>query len=885
MTEFPGNGTDASGEDVSQLRGQIEDLRAALDAIRSGGVDAVVMTGPEGERIYALTSADRPYRVIVEEMGEGAATVSPRGIVLYTNQRLADLLGCDRGDLLGRNITELASPADRTVLVGLLHVEHGATLRAEIDLECADGSTVPVLAAVTGLDIEGIVVRCLVATDLSEHRRAEREIAEKNAALTRNATELQEAQRVAHVGSWVWDRASDRIVLSPEMFSIFMVDPAVEPLTFHQVLAARASPDDGGLMAARDRVLRDRGAFEVAYQVLLPDGTRRHLLARGESLVDETGAVNGMRGTVQDVTVLTQAQDAVDRSTAKFVAAFERAPVGMALVSFDRTILHANQALSDMARLPVDQLVGMSLDMLVQPHDAKAEEERFLGLQSGHNEGYTSEGRLLTADGELRWVSMQVALVGDENYSNDAVVHLKDISDRKHYETELRYLADHDPLTGLLNRRGFRDMLEHHNALDARYATGGAVVLLDLDNFKDINDTLGHPAGDALLRSIGQAMRLRVRESDVLARLGGDEFAVLLWTVDAAGATRLTQDLLTAVRAGGLDWRHRAMRSTASAGVVLLSGAPGPVDEILANADLAMYAAKKAGGDRAVLHDPARPAAVRSRARFIWLDRVRRALDKDLLELVAQPVLHLASGEITGCELLLRLREGDCLITPDHFLTVAQGHGLALAIDRFVVLKGIQIAAGQPLPSGFRWEINLSIDSLDDPSLPEFIEAELAARKVCPRSMIFEVAETAAIANMDQARAFAGRITRLGCCFAIDDFGRGYGSFYYLKHFPLDYLKIDGEFISDLRTSHANRVIVQSIVAAAHQLGLRTVAESVQDPETVELLRGYQVDYAQGFHIGRPTDPVALLATVRARGARGGSPGDGLARDGSRPGP
>jgi diguanylate cyclase (GGDEF)-like protein/PAS domain S-box-containing protein len=751
-------------EDVetAELRRQIKDLQSVLTAIRSGGIDAVLVGEPGSEELYTLASADRPYRLIVEQMGEGAATISVSGTVLFANERLTTLLGRSRTSVVGQQAGTLVPPAHRTALRELLTTAPGEVTRRELDLLHADGTSVPVLASVAGLDIEGAVVRCLVVADLTDRRRAEHQLAAAHAALLKRAAQLERSNA---------------------------------------------------------------------------------LLAR---------------------------------SSAQFTAAFERAPVGMALVGLDRTIQRANDALCDLTGYTSSQLVGMPLATLLE--GSEAELELFAGLAAGRTNQYRCELRLVRADGAPTWASLSVARVHNDEGEDYVAFHIEDISDRKGYEGRLQYLADHDPLTGLLNRRRLNEELDHVLALDTRYEAGGALVLLDLDNFKYINDTLGHSTGDALLGVVTTAIRSQLRGSDLLARLGGDEFAMLLYAVDAAAATAIVTDLLRGVGEESLDCDGQRVRATASAGIALLDGSAGrTADEVLANADLAMYAAKEGGGNGLLVYDESGAAAALARAKLVWIDRVRQALEEDLFTLLAQPILDLARREVRGCELLLRMRDGAELVEPAHFLQVAERHGLAAAVDTHVVRKAIALAARFDRGPDFRWEVNISGASLADPSLPDVIAAEIRRHGVAPATLVFEITETAAITNMSEAQEFATRVTDLGCGFALDDFGAGYGGFYYLKHLPLDYLKIDGEFIHDLCHNPTNRIIVQAMVAAARPLGKQTIAEYVLDEKTADLLRELHVDHDQGFYVGAAQDPEGLFAQLdppRARVVDLNAPGE-----------
>jgi diguanylate cyclase (GGDEF)-like protein len=429
--------------------------------------------------------------------------------------------------------------------------------------------------------------------------------------------------------------------------------------------------------------------------------------------------------------------------------------------------------------------------------------------------------------------------------------------DRRRHESELQYLADHDPLTGLLNRRAFERSLEEHLARGERYGHAGAVLVVDLDDFKGVNDTLGHSAGDELIGRVAGALASRLRESDTLARLGGDEFAVLTPVGDCAEAERLAQLLLGVVR------REHAPRGpggperpiTASIGLAPLEGAqPISAEEALINADLAMYDAKEAGRDRSETYGGTSRGQARIEARLQWVERIRAALDEDRLVLHAQPVVETATGRTTQHELLVRMVDthGE-VIPPGSFLPIAERFGLIREIDRWVVTHAIR-SLGVHRAEGRRptVELNLSAHSLGDSQLAAHIGRELRAAGVHATQLIFEITETTAIGNITAARAFAERLGELGCRFALDDFGAGFGSFYYLKHLPFDFIKIDGEFVRNCTSDPTDRLVIGAVVELARGLGKRTIAEFVGDAATLATLRELGVDYAQGFYLGEP---------------------------------
>ncbi len=433
-------------------------------------------------------------------------------------------------------------------------------------------------------------------------------------------------------------------------------------------------------------------------------------------------------------------------------------------------------------------------------------------------------------------------------------------------EERLQHLADHDQLTGLFNRRRFEEELLLELSRADRRGTQGAVLSIDIDNFKAINDAAGHQAGDAVLLAVARALSANCRVSDVVARIGGDEFGLLLPSPDGVEGRTVAEHLLAALHQEVIVVANRPFRVTASVGVAVFDSRDAKAHEVVIDADLAMYEAKRAGRDRIVIYSPEEAREARERARLAWSNQLRDALEGERFVLHRQPILELASGEVSHGELLLRMvGDGGELIAPGAFLPTAERFGFIHAIDRWVVRQAVGLLAaggGRPL------SINLSGESVvGDPTLLALIEAEVAQAKIDPALLIFEVTETAAIANMAEARQFAMALRELGCGLALDDFGTGFGSFYYLKHLPVDYLKLDGEFIQNLPRSSVDEHMVRAIVEVAAGLGIKTVAESVSDDDTIRLLERLGVDYAQGFHIGEPVPVGAAAPVPRQRSA------------------
>lgn len=471
-------------------------------------------------------------------------------------------------------------------------------------------------------------------------------------------------------------------------------------------------------------------------------------------------------------------------------------------------------------------------------------------------------------DERTYWIHM-TPLHDDDGAVTGGMILGQDITDRRAVELRLQHLADHDPLTGLLNRRRFEAELERHVAEVGRYGPRGALLVLDLDDFKLVNDSLGHSAGDELIAAVAGILRGRLREEDVVARLGGDEFAVLLARAKASEATAVAGKLVQAIREEAtIVGTERPLRVTTSIGIALFDAGPASGEEMLINADLAMYDAKDAGRDGYAMHVPDGGARPRVQERMHWLERIRDAVANDRLVLHAQPILDLHTGEIAQYELLVRLRDtSGALIPPAAFLPLAERYDLVQLIDRWVVRRALELVA-EHATYGLHLTVNLSGRTLSDGGIVETLQQELARTGARPDRLTFEVTETAAVSNIHRAREFAEQLREIGCRFALDDFGAGFGSFYYLKHLPFDYLKIDGEFVANCLADRTDQLVIRAVVDIAQGLGKETVAEFASDPELVRFLETQGVDYAQGFEVGRPApleDMVAALRQSRPR--------------------
>jgi diguanylate cyclase (GGDEF)-like protein/PAS domain S-box-containing protein len=536
---------------------------------------------------------------------------------------------------------------------------------------------------------------------------------------------------------------------------------------------------------------------------------------------------------------------------------------GIFRVSAQGLLTYANPAAERMLGYEPDEMLGRHAHRLI--HHTRANGAPYAAADCPSTR-VRSEGDSQRVSDEVYWrkdgtsfpVDYTTAPIRESGRVVGSVTVFDDVTHQRNLEEQLRSLADLDSLTGLYNRRRFEREVTTQLRYAERYSRPGALMLLDLDTFKFINDSYGHPRGDQLLCQVGATLRATVRDTDVVARIGGDEFAILLREALPADALRVAQELNAAIKADSDP------TVGASIGIVAFDGADEKTpDELLVAADISLYDAKEAGGGTAVVSSGQKGQAL------TWVERIRSALTEKRLLVYAQPIIDLKTGRAARIELLVRMLDehGD-VIPPIAFLPTAERFGLIAEIDLLVLDRAIDLVA-----RGAAVATNVSTRTLTDPRYLAALETAIAGG--LPASNFdFEITETAAVAQMSDAQDFAQRVHKLGCTLSLDDFGTGFSSFAYLKQIPAQHLKIDIEFIRELKRSPADRQLVSAIVSIANALGQKTVAEGVEDRLTLEAVRSLGVDFAQGFLLGspRPVDAEAehgKLAHVDRSPSRG----------------
>lgn len=475
---------------------------------------------------------------------------------------------------------------------------------------------------------------------------------------------------------------------------------------------------------------------------------------------------------------------------------------------------------------------------------------------------------LLHRDGTRTPVQCTAAPIrGRDGYVVGVVLVLHDVTEALSLAHELTHQASHDALTGIANRREFERRLAELLGKPQEAGVSHIVGYLDLDQFKVVNDTCGHVAGDELLRQVTALLRARLRGSDVLARVGGDEFGVLFLNCPMAQAQRLAEGLREAIQDFRFAWQGHSFAIGVSIGLAEI----GPDDQVLADifsaVDAACYAAKESGRNRVHVYRHDDASVLEQHGQMQWVARLQAALDQDRLRLYLQPIvpLHSMADARTHHEVLLRLVEDGRVISPGSFMPAAERYNLMPRIDHWVVRNMLGWLSDLHRHHGALdaiYCINLSGASLSDERFRQALRSLLEQHALPPGSVCFEITETAAVANLTKVVEFIGEVKRLGCTFALDDFGSGLSSFAYLKNLPVDYLKIDGGFVRDIERDRIDLSMVQAINAIGHEMGLCTIAEFVENEAVLERVREIGVDYAQGYHLGRPR-PLEEVGQVR----------------------
>ena len=795
--------------------------------------------------------------------------------------------------------------------------------------------------------------------------------------------ELVQAQRIARIGSWIFDLQNDKLEWSNEAFRIFEVDPDQFDVSYEHFLAF-VHPEDRDII---DRVYKeslkpDQKPYKHTYRILLSDGRIKYLHETGETTFNSAGEAIFSRGTTQDVTERIAAEKSLQESEAWFKAVTQQSTEGITVTDPEGNYTFVNPAFCKMLGYSQPELLGMTIfDIKASKQDQsslenpgiskqghalriplqrkdrtefiaevtgkiidingvchvlrtirditrqaeseealKISETQYRGLVDSIPDilyrtdmqgnitfisrsvykltGYTQEEatgmkmaeevyddpaqrkslliklmknefvdnfetRLKRKDGSIWWGSTNAHLLKASDGSVQGVEGIiRDITERKKTEQQLNYQATYDALTGLINRYEFERRAVRLLSTLSIDKDEHALCFMDLDQFKVINDTCGHTAGDELLRQLGKVLQGAVSKRDTLARLGGDEFGVLMEHCTLDQAQRVASSLLKRIQDFQFSWEGQSFRVGVSIGLVAVTKNTPNFTELLKQADTACYMAKDLGRNRIHTYLPEDADLAQRQGEMQWVTRINQALEENRFCLYVQPIVALDSGNNGHYELLIRMVSEDGeIIPPGAFLPAAERYGLMEKIDIWVIENAFRLLTENPdfVEKTDSIAINLSGQSLVDENFLELITSQLSKSRVAASKICFEVTETVAISNLSAAITFISELKTIGCRFALDDFGSGLSSFGYLKNLPVDFLKIDGMFVKDVVNDPIDYAMVRSINDIGQVMGMQTIAEFVENNEIKGMLKAIGVDYVQGYGIGKPQPFVELL--------------------------
>jgi diguanylate cyclase (GGDEF)-like protein/PAS domain S-box-containing protein len=673
---------------------------------------------------------------------------------------------------------------------------------------------------------------------------------------------LDLAQLAGRSAAWEWYPDSDELIFSSSTAQVFGVDEDLLPSTSKELIDLVPIDERNQLVEAIRRVFRTREPYVVEHRFRLPGHSTVWALARGEVQRDAHGHVERVVGVSADITERKLAEIALEQEKERAQVTLSSISDGVVRTDAEGRIDFLNPTAERMLGVRLQEVQGLAVSEVYQTNFEAEDADTANTVERCLHEAVviepTESARLPGRDGKEYWVRESASPIFDASGElQGAVLVFTDFSQLEELKRRMEFLATHDPLTGLINRREFELRLASAVTAASRGERRFALCYLDLDEFKLVNDTCGHGAGDDLLRQLTSILDALIPEEDTLARLGGDEFGILLNDCDLDQAASHAQKVLDAVRQFRFQWKDRVFEIGASIGIVPVAGGDSNLAELLSAADSACYVAKDRGRNEIHVSKADDSAVMVRHNEMRWIEHLNRALEEDRFRLFTQPIRplqNLQSPQLN--ELLLRLVDvHGTVIAPSQFIAAAERYRMMPVIDLWVVGAALEMIGSlgdgdAEMTAAFT--INLSGQSFGNDELKNLILDGLDTMQIPPRRVMFEITETAAISNLSQALDFMESLRDRGCRFVLDDFGSGLSSFRYLKSLEVEYLKIDGELVREIAHNPIQREMVAAIHRIGESMGIQTIGEWVEDSDIERALIDIGVDYAQGWGVGRP---------------------------------
>ena len=669
-------------------------------------------------------------------------------------------------------------------------------------------------------------------------------------------------------GVYIASREGDLITANPALVDMLGYDSVDEIKSLGKTTMFYVNPIDRERVFAR---LEAEGVIKnFEYRLRRKDGSEIVVLENARAVYDDDENIVAHEGTITDITDRKRAETRVFEEKERAQVTLQSIGDGVITTDADGNIDYINPVAQDLTGFDMRTACGMPVtEMMTITNEhtrATVENPVMRCLKDGRVITLAENSILITKNSDEVPIQDSAAPIRDRmgNIIGSVMV-FHDTSKESRLFRQLSYQASHDALTGLINRSEFENcVVGAFDTLKSDPEQTSALLYLDLDQFKVVNDTFGHTAGDELLRQLSDIVQAQIRSTDVFARLGGDEFGILLERCDEERAVQVAEAIRGSVEGYRFEWQDSFTTVRVSIGVVMVTAEDDNVANLMSSADVACYSAKDMGRNQVHLYKDS-DAALRHEE-MKWVSRITSAVDQDRFELFYQPIIGIndSAGKMRGhYELLLRMRdENGKIVSPDQFIPSAERYNLMSTLDRWVVHEALTELADHDSDTDkearYTLAINLSGTSLSEDRFLDFVIDELKKHKLPKGAICFEITETAAISNLSRVVHFMQTLKKLGCMFSLDDFGSGLSSFTYLKNLPVDYIKIDGQFVSNVVDDSVDESMVKAISEVGHAMGIETIAERVETKEVLDKLGALGVEFAQGYYIARPTSVAAF---------------------------
>ncbi|MEJ2085045.1 MAG: EAL domain-containing protein [Acidobacteriota bacterium] len=779
---------------------------------------------------------DERFHPLIEATS-AALFVLQSGRIVYINPAARILTERTARNLIGSRFSRLFHPSFRSM--------RGASDPMWLDLRLEP------------LMYRGSPATLATATDITRLKQSD---------LTRIEAEVQLklVQRAGRTVSWDWDASTDELTVYGMTEKIIADGARVLATTARAFFDLLDSDNVIALKQAIRTSLSERQPLFIEVSLRTPEGSAKRIVLRGQPVANPSGSRGHIVGVATDITELHRVEKALIEEQRQNLQMLASISDGVVRVNLEGRIEDMSTPAEKLVDKKLNQVRGIRFDEVIKLVDEQTgnvlPDPIRASFESPDHIAQPQTAEVVREDGEATPIRFHTAILRDRNADSiGAILVLKDLMEEKRVERSMVYLATHDPLTDLLNRSEFERMLSQSMSTTRSGSRRDALLYMDLDDFDLVNTTFGYPAGDRMLRQFSSFLKTRFRETDLLGRIGGDKFGVLLENCAPWRARELIEKVYQDIRTFRFEWEGTSLPVGLSTGMTALEPSQTNPERALAAAEAACNLAKQKGGNSFFEYEATKVAASDRSSQVEMLHQIQDALDSDSFRLFAQAIVPLQTSDDSPAiyEMLVRMndRAGNTVL-PNAFIPVAERHRIITAVDRWVVNRALEVIAERSLDTRLDptlFAINISGQSLGDDRFLEFILNQLAYRGVDPSRICFEITETATIESFDRADRFISVLKGRGCRFVLDDFGSGLSSFAYLRKFPVDYIKIDGQFVLDLSTDPTHRALVEAINHVGHVMHIKTIAESVEHPSCVEILRQMKVDYAQGHHFSIPT--------------------------------